>query len=146
MSIKCRIKCRLERFDQKNVYFCCFFVSSLSPSIINYVCPSFRTTCAMHCTDSTCQHEFEFSMLPSIPSNGHVGGLCKFLFYYKSTKFLSCFFFQHNQLKFLYECMQVFHRQTLFSTNNRLHSCVVKGQQRSYQLGHILLYRQELMF
>ena len=52
------IKCRLERFDQKNVYFCCFFVSSLSPSIINYACPSFRTTSAMVLM-STLQHKFE---------------------------------------------------------------------------------------
>ena len=41
-----RIKRRSEKFDKKNVYFRCF-VSSLSPSIINYACPNFRMTCAM---------------------------------------------------------------------------------------------------
>jgi len=32
-------------------------------------------------------------MFPSIPYNGHVGGLFWFLFYYYSLKLLSCFLF-----------------------------------------------------
>ena len=76
---------------------------SLSLSIINYACPNFRTTCTMTLM-FTLQHEFEISALPSIPSNGHIGGLCLFLFYYNSPKLLSCFFFLQNQLKFSYNC------------------------------------------
>ena len=67
------IKGLLSRFDQKTYIFgeggC---VCSLSPSIINYAYPNFRTTCT--CA-MTLQHEFELSTLPLIPSNGHVGGL-----------------------------------------------------------------------
>ena len=74
------IKRRLEWFDQITCIFVvvCFFlwffvgflffvlyvcvcVCSLSPSIINYTCPNFRTTCAL-----ALQHEFELSTLPSI--------------------------------------------------------------------------------
>ena len=40
------IKRCLARFHQ-NVYFRCFFVCSLSPSIINYACPNLHTTCTM---------------------------------------------------------------------------------------------------
>jgi hypothetical protein len=65
------IKGRLARFDKKNRVFSLFFVYSLSPSIINYACPNFRSTCAM-----ALQYVFELSTLPSIPPNGHVGGLC----------------------------------------------------------------------
>ena len=55
-----------------NVYFRCFiFVCSLSPSIINYAYPNFRTTCAMALMFIH-QHEFEISTLPSIRFNGHV--------------------------------------------------------------------------
>ena len=55
--------------------FSLFFVCSLSPSIINYACPNFQTTCAMALM-FTLQHELKLSKLPSIPSNGHDGGLC----------------------------------------------------------------------
>jgi hypothetical protein len=47
-------------------------------------------TCAMTLM-FTLQHEFELSTHPSIPSNGHVGGLCLFLLYYNSPKLLSRF-------------------------------------------------------
>ena len=40
------IKRRLARFEQ-NVYFRCFSCAALSPIIINYACPNFRTTCAL---------------------------------------------------------------------------------------------------
>ena len=55
----------LAKFDQ-NVYFRCFCVQLVS----QHACPNFRTTCAM-----ALQHELELSTLPSIPFNGHVGGL-----------------------------------------------------------------------
>ena len=73
-------------------------VCSLSHSIIDYACPNLRSKCAMGL-----QHEFVLSTHPEIPANGHVGGLCYFLFYYNSPKLLSCFFFQQNMLnlKFL---------------------------------------------
>ena len=51
------------------------FVCSLSPSIINYTCPNFRTIRAM-APMFKLQHEFELLTLPSIPSNSHVGDLC----------------------------------------------------------------------
>jgi len=54
------IKCGLSRFDQKKFIF-----------VVFYACPIFRTTYAM-----ALQYEFELSTLPSIPFNGHVGGLC----------------------------------------------------------------------
>ena len=57
--------------------------NKISLNQINYACPNFRTTCAMALM-FTLQHEFELSTLPSIPSNGHVGGLCLFLFYHNS--------------------------------------------------------------
>ena len=64
------IKRRLARLDKKRV-FRCIFVCSLSPSIINYICPNFRNKCAM-----ALQHEFELSTLPSIPPNGNFDCLC----------------------------------------------------------------------
>ena len=70
----------------------CVCVYSLSPNIINYACPNFRTTCAMALV-FTLQHEFEISTLLPIPCNGHLGGLFSFLFYYNSPKLHSCFFF-----------------------------------------------------
>ena len=52
--------------------FVVFFVYSLSPSTIHYEPLNFQIACAM-----ALQREFELSTLrPSIPSNGHVGGLC----------------------------------------------------------------------
>ena len=54
--------------------FSLFFVCSLSPSIISYACPNFQTTCAMALMFTL--QQFELLTLPSIPSNGHVGGLC----------------------------------------------------------------------
>jgi hypothetical protein len=74
------ITCRLARFDQKRVFsllllLFLFFLCSSSPSSINYACRNFRTTCAMGLM-FTLQHEFELSMLPSIPYNCHVGSLC----------------------------------------------------------------------
>ena len=62
------IQRRMARFDPKTVYFRCVFFTC---SFINYACPNFRTTCAM-----ALHHEFQLSTLPSIPSNGHAGGLC----------------------------------------------------------------------
>lgn len=50
-----------------------FFMCSLSPNIFNYACPDFRATCSMALM-ITLKHEFELPMLPSIPSNGHIGG------------------------------------------------------------------------
>ena len=63
------IRRRLARFDKKTCIFV-VFVCSFPPIIIDYARPNFRSTCAM-----ALQHEFELSTLPSIPSNGHVGGL-----------------------------------------------------------------------
>jgi hypothetical protein len=54
--------------------FSLFFVCSLSSSIIIYACPNFQTTCAMAFMFTL--QQFELSTLPSIPFNGHVGGLC----------------------------------------------------------------------
>ena len=76
---------------KQHVYFRCFFVCSFSPSLINYACSNFRSTCTMALM-STLQHELELSTLPSIPSNSHFGGLFYFLFYYHSQKRLSCYF------------------------------------------------------
>ena len=58
------------RYPCKSLFCMC----SLSPSIIYYACPNFRTTCPM-VPMLTLHHELEIAMLPSIPSNGHVGGL-----------------------------------------------------------------------
>ena len=66
---------RLARFDKTNVYFRGFCVCSLSPKIINFTCPNFRTTSAMALMLTLQQ----LSTLPSIPSNSHVGSLCYFL-------------------------------------------------------------------
>ena len=84
------IKRRFVRFDHTTCMLVVFFDApfSLSPSIINYACPHFQATCAM-----VPQHDFELSTILSIPSNGHVGGLCEFLFHYHSPKRLSCFVF-----------------------------------------------------
>ena len=71
--------------------FVVFCVCSLSPSLINYACSNFRSTCTMALM-FTLQHEFELSTLPPIPSNSHVGSLFYFLFYYHSQKRLSCSF------------------------------------------------------
>ena len=69
------IRRRLATFDQnylKKRVFSLFFVCSLSASsIINYACTNFRATCT-----NVLQHGLELSTLHSIPSNGHVGGLC----------------------------------------------------------------------
>jgi len=63
------IKYLLVIFDQKkHVFSLVFFVCSLSASIINYACPNFQTICAMALM-FTLQHEFELSILPSIPSS-----------------------------------------------------------------------------
>ena len=69
-----RIRRRLERFGPKCV-FSLFFVCSLSPITIYHACPKLRSTCGIALI-FTLQHKFELSTLPSIPSNGHVGGLC----------------------------------------------------------------------
>ena len=69
------IKRQLARFEQTTC-ICVVFVCSMSPIIINYACPNFRTKCAMSLM-STLQYEFELLMLSSsIPFNGHVGVLC----------------------------------------------------------------------
>jgi hypothetical protein len=48
-----------------------YYTFELYCNLYNYACLTFRTTCAR-----AVQHEFELSTLPSIPSTGHVGGLC----------------------------------------------------------------------
>jgi len=58
------------RDSSKKIMFV-VFVCGLSPSIINYACPNFRTTCTM-----ALQNEFELSTLPSIPPNNHVDDIC----------------------------------------------------------------------
>jgi hypothetical protein len=62
-----------------------FLCVACLPSIINYACPNFRTTCARV---FTFQHEFELSTLSSIPPNSHIGGLCYFLFSLTYSPFL----------------------------------------------------------
>ena len=49
---------------------------------------------------------------------------------YDSPKLLSCFFFYQNQLKFLYDQKQVFHRQTIFSSQQQ--TCRISSK-RSYE-------------
>jgi hypothetical protein len=66
-----KVNIYLQNMSIKRV-FSLFFVCNLSPSVINYVYPNFRTTCAMTLI-FILQHEFELSTLSSIPSNG---GLC----------------------------------------------------------------------
>ena len=75
----------------------CVCVCSLSSSIINYACPNFLATCAVALMFTL---QFELSKIPSIPSNGHVGVLWQFFFYYNSPKLLSCYLYHHNPLKF----------------------------------------------
>ena len=59
----------------QNIYRTCMFVGfCLTASLIMHVSIS-EHTCAMTLM-FTLQHEFELSTHPSIPSNGHVGGLC----------------------------------------------------------------------
>ena len=67
------IKLFVVRFHQKTCIFVVIsiFVCSLSQSIIDYACPNFQATSEM-----APHHEFELSMVPSIPSKGLVGGLC----------------------------------------------------------------------
>jgi hypothetical protein len=54
---KYEYKTYFGEIQQKNMYFRCFFVSSFSPSIINYACPNFWSTFTM-----ALQHEFELSI------------------------------------------------------------------------------------
>ena len=54
----------LAKHENKTCIFV-VFVCSLSPSIINYACPNFRTTCAIALMLAL-QHEFELRTLPSI--------------------------------------------------------------------------------
>jgi hypothetical protein len=51
--------------------------SSRKRNRINYACPNFQATCAMALMFTL--QQFELSTLPSIPSNGHVGGLCNMM-------------------------------------------------------------------
>lgn len=89
----------------------------------------FRATCAIVLM-FTLQPELELSTLPSIPSNGHAGDQCYFLFYYNLAKLLSCFFFLQNLLKFLYDRVQVFHRQTPPSPSKKIQQTSRKRSKR----------------
>jgi hypothetical protein len=51
------------------------YLQNTSIKSIYYACPTLRTTCTMALM-LTLQHDFELSTLPSIPFNGHIGGLC----------------------------------------------------------------------
>jgi len=66
------VKRRLARFDQKTCIFI-VFVCRLSPSIINYACPNFRTTCANGTDVYT--SAWVWTLNASFNSI-HVGGLC----------------------------------------------------------------------
>jgi len=95
--------------------FSLFFVCSLSPSIINYACPSFRTTFVhAQCTALifTLQHEFEFSMLPSIPSNVMLVAYVNSCFIIIRQNFIPVSSFSSG---ISYDRMQVFYRQTFLS-------------------------------
>ena len=95
------IKRRLSRFHRKTCTAC------LS-ALLNVHVPISKLHAQMSLI-FTLRYEFELSTLPSIPSNGHGGGLCFLQFYYNLGKLLSCFYFQQNQLKFVYYLVQIFH-------------------------------------
>ena len=116
---------RLVRFDQKLVILL-FFVCSLSTNIINYTCPNFQTICAMALM-FTLQHEFKLSALPSIPSNGHVGGLCYSCFIIICQSFFTVTF----SSRILVRPWAGFPSADIFFPKNRLHACIVKGHLRS---------------
>ena len=69
-----KVNIYLQNMNIKRI-FSLFLVCSLSPSMVHYSCPNIQTTCAMALI-FTPQYEFVLSKLPSIPSNGYVGGLC----------------------------------------------------------------------
>jgi len=80
--------------------FSLFFVCSLSPSIINYACPNFRTTCSMALMLYISAWVWYLNDSCSIPSNDHVNSCCN------SPK---------PQWKVSYDHVQVFHRQAFLS-------------------------------